>query len=117
VIYYKIGPATPGVAKWSAEEMELRSIPIQNPSVVTRKIGENEIILVNADTAASLALTNHTASVVWDMVDGIKSVQDIIEAVHGRFQDVPNTVRDDVLALLELLTQDGFIGFELRGKE
>ena len=95
--------------------MELWSIPIQNPSVVTRKIGEDEIVLVNADTAASLALTNRTALVVWELIDGARSIRDIIEAVKLRFQSVPDTVDNDVRSLLELLTRDGFIGFKFNG--
>ena len=92
--------------------MDLISKPVQNPDILARKIVDDEMVLVNADTAASLALTNQTAVAVWELMDGDNSVQDIIEGVKRQFQDVPDTVEDDILALLELLIQDGFIGFE-----
>lgn len=93
--------------------MKLSSIPIRNPAVLARKIIDDEMVIVNADTSASLALTNQTAVVVWEMVSGRNTVQDIIDGVKSTFQAVPDSVTDDVLALLDLLDQDGFIGFEL----
>lgn len=92
--------------------MDLSSKPLQNPSVLSRKLFDDEVVLVNADTASSLALTNQTAVIVWEMVDGNKSIQDIIDAITQQFQDVPNGVSSDVQALLNLLARDGFIGFE-----
>jgi len=92
--------------------MNFSSKPLQNPAVLSRKMFEGEMVLVNADTANSLALTNQTAVVVWEMVNGNNTVHDIITGVERQFQDVPDTVSSDVLDLLELLTQNGFIGFE-----
>jgi len=71
------------------------------------------MVLVNADSAVSLALTNQTAVTVWEHIDGNNTIQVIIDSVKCQFQEVPATVNEDVLALLELLSQDGFIGFEL----
>jgi len=92
--------------------MDLSSKPLQNPAVLTRKIFDDEMVLVNADSAISLALTNQTALVVWEMADGKNSVQDIIDGVTRQFQNVPDNVSSDVLDLLNVLTNDGFIGFE-----
>ena len=92
--------------------MNFSSKPLQNPAVLSRKMFEGEIVLVNADSADSLALTNQTAIVVWEMVNGNNTVHDIITGVEHQFQNVPDTVSSDVLNLLELLTQNGFIGFE-----
>ena len=94
--------------------MDILSIPVKNPAALARTILDNEMVLVNADTAASLALTNKTALLVWDLVDGSSNVQDIIEGVTSKFQNVPDTAADDILDLLELLIQDGFIGFEIK---
>lgn len=94
------------------ENMDLSSVPIQNPAVLGQKIIADEMVLMNADTAASLALTNQTALIVWDLVDGNRSIQNIIDEVKTYFQDIPDTVADDVINLLELLSQDGFIGYE-----
>jgi hypothetical protein len=92
--------------------MDLSSSPIQNPAVLSRMIVDGEMVLVNADSAQSLALTNQTAVAVWEMMNSRNTVQDIIKGVKNQFQDVPDTVDNDVFTLLELLARDGFIGFE-----
>ena len=92
--------------------MQLSSIPIQNPAVLAREIVDGEMVLVNADSAASLALTTQTAVSVWKMTDGNNSIQNIIDGILDQFQDVPDTVSSDVLAFIKLLSRDGFIGFE-----
>lgn len=92
--------------------MELSAKPLRNPAVLARKIADGEMVLVNADNATSLALTNRTAVLIWEMADGKNSVQDIIHEVVQQFQDVPDSVANDVLDLLNQLTRDGFTGFE-----
>ena len=96
--------------------MKLSAKPLHNPAVLARKIMDGEMVLVNADNATSLALTNQTAVLIWEMTDGRNSVQDIIAGVKRQFQDVPGSVADDVLVLLDLLAHDGFIGFEWEGR-
>lgn len=92
--------------------MELSAKPLHNPSVLARKIIEGEMVLVNADNATALALTNRTAVLIWEKADGKNSIQDIIAQVTEQFHDVPDTVANDVFDLLNLLALDGFVGFE-----
>ncbi len=92
--------------------MNYSSTPVKNPAVLARKIVGDELVLVNADNASSLALTNQTAVTVWERIDGKNTVQDIIKEVEHHFQDVPQTVSNDVLDFIDILTRDGFIGFE-----
>jgi hypothetical protein len=96
--------------------MNLSLVPIPNPSVLCRTI-DDETVLVNADTAASLSLANHTALVVWELVDGCRSGMDIVEEIKKRFRDVPSSVSEDISALFDLLIADGFVGFELTGQD
>lgn len=91
--------------------MELSSKPVVNPAVICRETPSGEAVLVNLDTAASLAL-NPTGLVVWRLLDGEPNVERIIAGVRSRFEDVPDSVADEVLALLDILAEDGFIGFE-----
>lgn len=92
--------------------MDLSARPIQNPIVLARKIVDGEMVLVNADNAASIALTNQTALTVWELADGKNTVQDIVDGIQFKFQGVPDTISSDVLTFIELLASDGFIGFE-----
>ena len=91
--------------------MDRSAKPLTNPAVISRQVDTGEAVLVNLDTAASLAL-NATGFVVWQQVDGKRTVEQIIAAVRRHFRGIPDTVADDVIALLEILAKDGFIGFE-----
>jgi hypothetical protein len=89
------------------------AIPLANPAAICRALPGGEAVLVNMDTAGSLAL-NHTGFAVWQLVDGRRTVAEIIAAVSRQFSDAPANVAEDVVALLEELAADGFIGFEWR---
>jgi hypothetical protein len=91
--------------------MDHLSIPIPNPSVISQEIFSGEAVLVNLDSAASLAL-NPSGLVVWQFVDGQRSVAKILAAVRSYYQGVPDTMEAEVTALLDTLSDGGFIGFE-----
>ena len=91
--------------------MELKLKPRTNPAVVHHEAPGGEVVMVNLDTAASLLL-NRTGYLVWQLVDGRRTVAQIVDAVRRRFPDAPPEVVDDVRHLLEILVEDGFIGFE-----
>jgi hypothetical protein len=93
--------------------MELSAQPLVNPAVVWRQVLPGEAVLVNLDTAASLAL-NPTGLVVWQLVDGERSVAQIVAAVRDHFKEVPDSVAADVGELLDTLAEEGFIGLEWR---
>lgn len=91
----------------------LDTIPILNPSVISRETIDEGIVLVNCDTGRSLAL-NKTGKIIWSLIDGIKNTEDIIRGVSERFKEVPDSVTDDVNSLLSLLSEEGFIGYEIK---
>jgi hypothetical protein len=93
--------------------MEQNKKPLANPSVICREVLDGEAVLVNMDNAASIAL-NYTGYVVWQLVDGRHTIEQIIAGVRKQFPDAPGRLCNDVIALLEELAADGFIGFELK---
>lgn len=60
---------------------------------------------------------NHTGALVWDLVDGKRTTGEIVAAVRSRFPDAPDSVAEDVLAILATLAGEGFIGQEIPLKE
>ena len=92
--------------------MERSRKPIANPAVIFQEQFDHWAVLVNLDTAGAVAL-NPTGVLVWKLLDGQRSVADIAAAVEGRFKDAPDTVADDVSALLDTLAEEGFIGYEV----
>lgn len=69
--------------------------------------------LVNLDNAAGVAL-NETGFLLWQRIDGERTVAEIIEEIKEYFADAPPTVAEDMLAVLETLRDAGLIGFEVK---
>ncbi|MBN2465605.1 PqqD family protein [candidate division WOR-3 bacterium] len=86
--------------------------PMPNPAAVRDDGADGWTLLVNPDTAGAMAV-NATGVLVWSLVDGKRTIEQIVTAVMDRFPDAPDTVRDDVLAYLTKLTEEGFIGQEI----
>jgi len=86
-------------------------IPIPN------EVGtDGRTVLVNPDTAGALAV-NQTGALVWKLADGRRTAEEIAVAVGNRFLDAPDSVAEDVSALLTKLAEEGFTGreYHLRG--
>jgi len=94
-------------------EISLASRPIGNPAYAMREAEEGWTTLVNLDTAAGVAL-NETGFLLWQKIDGERTVAEIIGEIKGYFADAPPTVAEDMLAVLETLHDAGLIGFEVK---
>ena len=92
--------------------VNLSSKPTANPAVIFREVSQGEAVLVNTDTTASMVL-NTTGMAVWHLLDGNRSLQDIVAAIKLRFEDVPDEATEDVRQLIQMLADEGFVGFEL----
>ena len=82
----------------------LKSIPSHSPSVVTRKTG-NEYVLVpvtnNIADMNSVYTLNETGAFVWEHIDGKNSVEDLIDVVVNEYETDKETATKDVLSLLD----------------
>jgi hypothetical protein len=96
--------------------MKLASKPVANPAVMFQEAFDGEVVLVNTDTAAAIVL-NPTGVVAWRLMDGSHSVDDIVASIKRQFKGVPDTVFEDVQALVTTLAEDGFVGYELLSLE
>lgn len=81
----------------------LNQIPSRSPSVVTRKTG-NEYIIVpvtgNIADMDSIFTLNETGAFIWEQIDGEKSVEEIIRLVVDEFEIDRDTATKDVLGFL-----------------
>jgi len=83
-----------------------------NPAVIFRELEGGEAVLVNTDTTASIVL-NATGLAVWRWMDGARCLDDLVALVRRQFQGVPDSVAGDVQQLLDVLAEEGFVGYEL----
>jgi hypothetical protein len=95
------------------EGITLAKIPVANPAVLSRDGLDEGKVMVNCDTGAAIAV-NRTGSLIWTLIDGHRTADEIAEAVRRSFGNAPDTVREDVAALLVTFAEDGFIGYEVQ---
>jgi SynChlorMet cassette protein ScmD len=86
--------------------------PIPKPDIVLREEFDDWAILFDPDTAAAVGV-NPVGVRTWKLIDGKRSLADIIEALRDQFDSVPDTVADDVAAFVKSLREYGFVGREL----
>ncbi len=87
-------------------------IPFPNPLAICRKGHDGWTILVNPDMGTATAV-NRTGALIWKLANGRRTVADITAGVRRRFPDAPDSLRDDVTAMLATLSQAGLIGREI----
>jgi len=86
--------------------------PIANLVVVVKEENGEWVVLFNPDTADAVGI-NAVGVLMWELMDGRHSLEDILQAVKGRFADVPASVEEDVSAFVDDLAARGFVGYEL----
>jgi hypothetical protein len=87
-------------------------IPVANPAVVSREAPDGGKVMVNCDTGSAIAV-NRTGALIWALIDGRRSCDEIADAVSREFAAAPEIVQADVAALLASFSKDGFVGYEI----
>ena len=82
----------------------LKSILSHSPSVVTRKTG-NEYVLVpvtnNIADMHSVYTLNETGTFIWEHINGKNSVEEIINALTLEYESDYDTAKDDAFTFVE----------------
>ena len=66
--------------------------------------GENLLYRLGAHKAIHL---NESATVIWKLCDGSRTIQDIINVLKGEYPDSEAAVETDVAEAIELLMREG----------
>jgi hypothetical protein len=87
--------------------MKLTSIPVQNEEIYYQKI-ENEGLLIHGQKG-KVRTVNLVGDFIWNLVDGHKSVAQIIEQVKSEFSYQVDTIKSDVFHYLQELSDRSLI--------
>lgn len=83
---------------------DLKSILSQSQSIVTRKTG-NEYVLVpitnNIADMNSVYTLNETGAFIWERIDGKKNVEQIISALTEEYDIDFDSAKEDVFLFIE----------------
>ena len=91
-----------------------RDRPIANPAVVFREEFDDWAVLFNPDTAEAAGV-NPVGAAVWKMMDGRRSLDEIVAAIGEEFSEVPGAAAGEVAAFVGDLAEKGFVGYEETG--
>ncbi len=84
--------------------MNLKSVPVRSASIVTRKTG-NEYVLIpvtnNIADMNSVFTINETGAFIWELIDGKKSVEELIKAVIDKYEVDRETGTKDVFMFID----------------
>jgi len=89
--------------------------PIANPIVVLREEFDDWAVLFNPDTTYAEG-TNPVGVAVWKLMDGKRSIADIMSKIKNSFEDTPDEVGNEIAAFVNTLAENGFAGLELERK-
>ena len=84
----------------------------RDEAAVTRRIaGETVIVPVRDDVADldSIYTLNETGTFVWDLLDGQRSVEELIDAVVVEFEVAREVAAADVARLIASLREEGLL--------
>jgi hypothetical protein len=78
--------------------IDLKSVLSHSPSVVTKKTGNEYVLVPVTDNIAdmdSVYTLNETGAFIWEQIDGIKNIEDILNSMTSEFDiDEPNAQTD-----------------------
>ena len=89
--------------------------PIPNPIVVLREEFDDWAVLFNPDTADAVG-TNPVGVAVWKLMDGKRTLGDIVSKIRSGFEDMPEAAFKEIAAFVDRLAENGFVGLELKSK-
>jgi len=93
--------------------MKLLDKPLINPVVVLREEFDDWAVLFNPDTAEAVGI-NPVGVVMWKLMDGKHTLEDIMADVRDRFTDVPESSLDELTDFVNNLAESGFVGYALK---
>jgi hypothetical protein len=88
--------------------MNTNLIPKRDPSCDKEAL-EGEIVLY-CSTVAKAVYLNATAALVWQLIDGQRSVAEIEALLKGAYPDAA-TLREDLMQTVQALQEQGVIHF------
>jgi SynChlorMet cassette protein ScmD len=89
--------------------------PIANPIVVLREEFDDWAVLFNPDTAYAVG-TNPIGVAIWKLMDGRRSIEEIVAIIKNSFDDTPDTACKEIHAFVDKLAENGFAGLEMENK-
>jgi hypothetical protein len=86
----------------------LKSILTHSSSIVTRKTGNEYVLVPITDNIAdmnSVYTLNETGAYIWELIDGKKNVEEIITALTKEYDIDKQNAREDVFTFIDAMSK------------
>jgi len=83
--------------------MNLKSVPLHSPDIVTRKTGNEYVLVPVANNIAdmnSVYTLNETGAFIWDLIDGKRNIEEIISLLTEEYDINEQSASEDVISLI-----------------
>jgi methyltransferase-like protein len=83
--------------------INLNSVPSHSPDIVTRKTGNEYVLVPVANNIAdmdSVYTLNETGAFIWELIDGKKNIEEIILALTEEFDTGRESASEDVFSFI-----------------
>jgi pyrroloquinoline quinone biosynthesis protein D len=89
------------------DDVNLSDKPLQNSDMAVRKI--DDVFYVMHPDTSELHNFNEVATRVWELVDGQRTVAEIVAVITDEYEVEPAEAESDILAFLDQLLQKDLI--------
>ena len=107
--------ATNGLSRYSNYKDQLMlgktSVPLPNPDIIA-KLAEDEAVLV-IPQKGQVKVVNEVGAVIWELIDGNRTIEDIIDEIISQFDVDPVTAETDVINFTTELYKRDIIAFSI----
>ena len=82
---------------------DLKSVPSHSPNIVTRKTGNEYVLVPIANNIAdmnSVYTLNETGAFIWELIDGRKSVEEIINRLTEEYDIDYDSASKDIFSFI-----------------
>jgi len=87
--------------------------PTANPLVVLREEFDDWAVLFDPDTGNAVGL-NPVGVFIWKLLDGSRTVEDILKKLRESCEKVPEEVEDHLQDFIQSLVERGLAGYEAK---
>jgi len=85
---------------------------ISNPMIMLREEFDDWAFLFNPDNS-EVTIINPVGVIIWKMLDGHHTIEDIAKIINENFSDVPDNVQDNLITFIRELEKNNLVGYEV----
>ncbi|HOS71164.1 MAG TPA: PqqD family protein [Bacteroidales bacterium] len=88
--------------------INLKSVPRRSESIVTRKTGNEYVLVPVTDNIAdmnSVYTLNDSGAFIWELIDGKRDIEEMIEALVSRYDTDRETASEDLLSFIGKMSE------------